>query len=78
MTSKCECGTETLSFLDIVNHKGLVKSRPCCHKCLRALRKGARLSRNGDVVVGQTLMRFHNREYKPMGLINFLFVLAEK
>ena len=72
----CECGTETLSFVDIIGHKGLIGSRPCCHNCARRLRKGAQTLGNGDIVVKQTLMRWHNREYKPKAVIEFLFAIA--
>lgn len=75
---KCECGAATLSFVDVIGKDGLVSSRPQCHKCWRKLRKGANASRNGGLIVGQNLIRFHNREYKPLGQLNWLFYLAEQ
>ena len=76
--AKCECGAMTLSFVDVLSFTGLVASRPSCQKCWRKLRKGGKSSKNGDLIVGQSLMRFHNREYDQMGQLNWLFFLAEK
>lgn len=76
--AKCECGALTLSFVDVLGHEGLIASRPQCHKCWRKIRKGGKVSKNGDLIAGQNLMRFHNREYDKMGQLNWLFFLAEK
>ena len=76
--AKCECGGMTLSFVDVINRSGLVSSRPACPKCWRKLHKGGKKSKNGDLVVGQNLMRFHCREYDQMGQLNWLFHLAER
>ena len=75
---KCECGDKTFSFIDVIGKDGLVSSRPACHKCWRKLKKGSKTIRNGDLLVGQKLIRFHNREYKAHGQINWLFYLAEQ
>lgn len=76
--AKCECGVVTLSFVDVIGRDGLASTRPECPKCWRKLHKGGKKSRNGDLIVGQKLMRFHNREYDQMGQLNWLFFLAEK
>jgi len=74
---KCGCGKETHSFYDVLDHTGIIQTVPCCPRCFRGVRRGHRKTRAG-IVAGQTLIVRHNREYTPMGRINWLFYLAGK
>ena len=75
------CGTchkPTESFYDVISYTGKVRTVDCCPSCFNKIRKGMKLSGNGDYVHGQTLVRWFNREYKPMAQVRWLFALAEK
>ena len=72
------CKSPTESFYDVIGPNGKVKTVDCCPKCFKHVHKGMRLSANGDYVHGQVLVRWFNREYKPMQHIKWLFFLAEK
>lgn len=74
---KCKCGKQTLSFYDVLSHKGLIGIIPCCPRCFNAIRRGLETTKAGDYVQGGHLVRYHNREYKPMDQIRWLFWLAE-
>lgn len=74
----CACGEATESFYDVISHNGKVRTVPCCPKCFKKVRQGMRQSASGDYVHGQTLVRWFNREYKPMAHVKWLFFLAEK
>ena len=76
--SKCECFTETNSILDIRNFRGLVSSRPCCHKCFKILKANAKTNKEGDIVDGQNMLRWHNRDYPAMTQLQWLFHLSDK
>ena len=75
---KCECGAETRSVLDIISFRGLAGSRPCCRSCYKRLKEGARLTKDGDIIDGQALLRWHNRDYAPMAQLAWLFHLSGK
>lgn len=72
------CKTPTESFYDVIGHNGKVRTVECCPKCFKRVRKGMKVSANGDLVHGQTIIRWFNREYQPMAQIKWLFFLAEK
>lgn len=71
----CACGAKTLSFVDVINEKGLFLSEPCCYKCALKLGKTGRKLPNGDFVENGMIARWHNREYKKSA-IDFIFRLA--
>lgn len=76
--AKCSCGVETMSFYDNISCEGLLGWVPCCPRCFRKVAKGLKRAKAGGFVSRQGLIRFHNRDYKPMGQMNWLFWLAER
>ncbi len=75
---KCECGSETHSLLDVITFRGYAGSRPCCRKCFNRIRKDSKITKDGDIIDGQNLLRWHNRDYEPMTQLAWLFGLAGK
>lgn len=73
----CSCGKTTESFYDVIGPHGKIRSVDCCPTCFKKVRKGMKRSASGDYVNGQTLIRWFNREYKPMAQVKWLFFLAE-
>ena len=76
--TRCVCGRQTDSFYDVVGKEGKKETITCCFRCIRKLTKGLHHSPNGDVVKEGNLIRWFNREYKPMEQINWLFFLASR
>ena len=75
---KCECGAVTHSVLDIISFRGFAGSRPCCRACYKRLKEGARTLKGGEIVDGQVLLKWYNRDYLGMTQLAWLFHLSGK
>lgn len=71
-----DCKTPTLGFVDQISRDGALESYPCCVKCIRKITKGLQVSKSGDYIRHNVLIRYFRREYKPMAQLEWLFYLA--